>query len=223
MTKDKINNTTTGNTADERLDALLAAADPAGGGNATCGCCEDLPRRVMDLCRTRRRKRRVVGAVLCTASAVAVSFVLISHAMRSAPTSPVIDIPQSPSITKIDAPEPTPTILSTSFPATDAKAELAQLRKDLSQLHEAIKRSRQQSEYRRRLAIYRKLTEQPDPFITAQSQIEQAAFILVSRAEREAASGRPDNEAATAYRKAAELFPGTVWGKVAQDRLDGIL
>ena len=203
--------TITNNTADERLEALLAAADPATSPDEICGCREDLSGRVTNLRRRRRKKRRMAVAALSLASAAAVSFVLLRAERQPAPLQ--VAAPN------LKIPEKTQTAAAETA-AVDAKAELAQLRNDIRELREAIKHSRRQAEYRRRLAELRRRARRPDPWVLAQTQLEKTAYILVARAAREETSGRPGDDPAATYRKAIELFPGTTWAKVAQNRLD---
>ncbi len=206
-----MNKTITDNTADEHIEALLAAADPAADPDETCGCREDLSGRVTSLRRRRRKKRRMAVAALSLASAAAVSFALFWADMQPAPLQVAAPNLETPDETPNAAADPA---------AIDIKAELAQLRNEIRELREVIKRQRQQSEYRRRLAELRRRARRPDPWVMAQTQLEKTAYILVARAAREETSGRPGDDPAATYRKAIELFPGTTWAKVAQNRLD---
>ena len=221
-----MNKSETNEMADKHLDELLKAADPVVAPNSL-NISEDLPRRVRGLYRRRRRRRRIAGVAFSVATTAAVVlFVLVSINKRSTPTTVALPATETLETIKHTAPnamaivpkkdaEPNSTVA--------ANVELAQFRERIHELRTALKRSRRQAEYRRRLAKLRRGGKPPDPTVLARSELEKTAYLLVSRAAREEVSRRPGNGSTVAYQKAIDLFPDTTWAKIAQHRLDNPL
>ncbi len=208
----------TDNTIDERLDGLLAAADPVANVDLQCGSSDDLVRRLSSLRSHRRSRRRVLGGGVAIATAAVVSFVLVSINKQSTPIQMATP--------NIESPQPAQTASAGPVAVNDAisaKTELARLRGDIRQLRRAIKQPGRQAKYRSRLAAMRRRVARPDPLVTAQRQIEKTAYILVARAAHEEVVAQAGNDPSAIYKKAIELFPGTTWAKVAQNRLDNPL
>jgi len=178
---------------DDRLADLLTRADRAADAPALAA---DLPGRV-----SRRARRRAVARRCGVTAAAIVVASTVSWAVTARHQ------------------QPAPEILATTKGSSDLTAEVARLR-DEAELHrltaEAIVRLRAD---RRERQLAAKAPTRPDPLDALAWQRERAALILVDRADRMSRDAGAKPLAVAAYRRAAELFPGTYWADVAAERL----
>ena len=74
----------------------------------------------------------------------------------------------------------------------------------------------------KRLSSLLRQLDRPDPREQLHAQVERAAFILISQADRLDREEKSPHEAAEYYRRIVKLFPETRWARVAADRLQEI-
>ena len=100
----------------------------------------------------------------------------------------------------------------------DANYALAEAKMHELVVENLLARQRQ----RRGLARSKAMQARPDPVEQMDSHVEQAAFVIVTQADRKARQWNLTDSAASDYRRVIELFPRTRWADVARQRLAGI-
>jgi hypothetical protein len=191
--------------SDELLRRLLQQADATAGPPPRIG--DHLAARVRGRVLRRRRVAFRLSAAAAIVLAAGVTVLMSYSPTRRGPLAGA----------GIARSEPVAT------PHGDVRAELARLDRE-AEIRIAVARRTAEILTQRRLAESRTL-QQPaiaDPVADAQREVEQAAYTLVSQADRMC---RDMNLCATAvvnYQRVVELFPETPWATVARQRLEEI-
>ena len=183
---------------DLQLNNLLHRADEAA---ALPTVMPELATRVRVAALHRRNTRRAMaGVALVAAIVVAVAWVerpMHHHQQQFVQTDPQVDVQQ-------------------------IRVELAQFQEQANQhmlVAEQLLQDEKQAHQRKRIE---RLASVPDAQVVVESQRDQAAQILIDRADWLLHRNRDVKEATTAYQRIIELFPTTSAAQTARERLDNL-
>lgn len=188
--------------SDDPLRKLLQRADAMAGGPPEMP--GDLARRVRILAARRRRVR--VGI-----SAAAAGIVLVVGMTLLWPQDPTLPQPVNESpVAQVEQSQPD---------IAQIKAEIERLHREANTRLAVVQRTQEILEEMKRLDELKKQTRMPDAIANARREVDQAAYTLVSVADRMCRELDLCDSAAVKYRRVVELFPETPWAVVARQRL----
>ncbi len=183
------------------LKKLLQQADAlAGSPPAMPG---DLVERVRRLAVGRRRVR--VGINAAAAILLAVGITLL-WSQASTPLRPASE-PQV-----VDSGPPQPDVEA-------IKAEIERLHREADIRLAVVRRTQEILEEMRRFEELKKQPALPDAVANARREVDKAAYVLVSQADRMCRKLDLCDSAAVKYRRVVDLFPDSRWATVARQRL----
>ena len=188
--------------SDDPLKKLLQQADAmAGGPPETPG---DLAQRVRVLAARRQRVR--VGFSAAAAAIVLVVGMTLLWPQGSAPPQPV----NEPPVVQVEQSQPDIARL---------KAEIERLHREADTRLAVVQRTQEILEEMRRFEELKRQPPWPDAVANVRREVDQAAYTLVSQADRMCRELDLCDSAAVKYRRVVELFPETRWAVVARQRL----
>jgi len=183
------------------LKQLLQQADALAGGPPEMP--GDLAQRVRTLAARRRRVQ--VGFSAAAAIVLAVGMTLL---WLQASTAPQL----ANELQVADAEPPQPDF-------AEIKAELERLRRQAETRLAVIHRTQEILEEMKRFEELKKQPPLPDAVANARREVDKAAYVLVSRADRMCRELDLCDSAAVKYRRVVDLFPDSRWATVARQRL----
>ena len=187
---------------DDPLKKLLQQADAMAGGPSEMP--GDLARRVRVLAARRQRVR--VGI-----SAAAAAIVLVVGMTLLWPQGATLPPPGSePPVAQAEQLQPD---------IAQIKTEIERLRREADTRLAVVQRTQEILEEMKRLEELKKHPPLPDAVANARREVDQAAYTLVSVADRMCRELDLCDSAAVKYRRVVELFPDTRWAVVARQRL----
>ncbi|MFQ5410696.1 MAG: hypothetical protein ACE5EC_00295 [Phycisphaerae bacterium] len=188
----------------ESLDILLMQAD----GDATTPQFDsgELCASVYALADRRRRIRR--GGAVTLAVTLVCGTGLWLNGMRTDRVTPVVL--QS---------EIGPSVSPSSVDPETLKREIRQLRAEADGSLRIVRRMIESRARNARLSAYRKRAAVADSLMTVRSEAEVAARIMVEHADRLARRSQTQASAVRAWRRTIDLFPKTVWARIARERI----
>jgi CHAT domain-containing protein len=188
--------------SDDPLKKLLQQADAMAGGPPEMP--GDLARRVR--LRAARRRRVRVGV-----SAAAAAIVLAVGTTLLWPQGSTLSPPAN---------EPPVALVEQSQPdVARIEAEIERLRREADTRLAVVNRTQEILEEMKRLDELKKQPPVPDAVAYARREVDQAAYTLVSQADRMCRELDLCESAAVKYRRVVKLFPESCWAAVARQRL----
>ena len=182
---------------DLQLNNLLHEADDAA---PLPKAAQELAGRVLVVARRRRNVRRTMGGI-AVGAIIVVGIFSLEHFQSRPPqivrTNPKVNLEQ-------------------------VRVELAQFQEQANQhmlVAEQLLKDEKQAHQRKRIE---RLLSVPDAQVVVESQRDQAAQVLIDRADRLMQRHRDVEQAATAYQRVIELFPTTPAAQTARQRLDNL-
>jgi hypothetical protein len=184
------------------LKQLLQKADALAG---------DPPEMPADLARcvrrlAARRRRMDVGWGAAAAILLAVWITLL-WSQTPVPSQS----PHEPRVADTQEPQPT---------SDQIQAEIARLRREADTRLVVVRRTEEILKEMRRFDELKRQPAWPDAIANARREVDQAAYVLVSQADRMCRELDLCESAAVKYRRVVELFPETRWATVARQRLN---
>jgi hypothetical protein len=190
--------------SDDPLKRILQQADVAAGDPPEVA--GDLARRVRALAARRRRVSFGLSVAAAVALAAGMTF-LVSRAPTSSERGAGPGIVQSgqapPDLAEI-------------------RAEIERLGREAEMRLAVARRTRELLEQTERSRALKRQHDYPDPVARARREVDRAAFVLVSQADRMCRDLDLCDSAAVKYQRVVDLFPETPWATVARQRLDEI-
>lgn len=190
--------------SDDPLRQILQQADAAAGDPPEIA--GDLAHRVRTLAARRRRVSFGLSAAAAVVLAAGMTFLL-----SRTPTSS--ERGAGPGIVQSGQVQPGLVEIRTEIERLGREAEIRlAVARRMQELLEQMERSKT----RKRQHDY------PDPVARARREVDRAAFVLVSQADRMCRDLDLCDSAAVKYQRVVDLFPETPWATVARQRLDEI-
>jgi hypothetical protein len=185
----------------DRLRQILQQAD------ATAGAAPEMPGDLAQRVRVRASRRRRVRVGLGAAAVLVLAVGATWFWPRRSTTPRSSD--QSRSVVA-EPPEPD---------VAQLKVELERLRRDAEMRLAVIHRTEEILEELKHFDALRNQPPPPDAVANTRRQVDHAAYVLVSQADRMCRELNLCDSAAVRYRRVVDLFPESRWAVVARQRL----
>ena len=166
----------------------------------------DLAQRVRTLAVRRRRVRVSINAAAAIVLAVGMTLLWsqASTPLRSANEPLVVETePARPGVEEI-------------------RAEIERLHREADMRLAVVRRTQEILEEMRRFEELKKHPPLPDAVANARREVDKAAYVLVSQADRMCRKLDLCDSAAVKYRRVVDLFPDSRWATVARQRLSDL-
>jgi hypothetical protein len=144
-------------------------------------------------------------------SAVAAMVLAVGMTLLWSQTPNLIQSPSEPQLAETQQPKPTLERL---------QAEIDQLRRDADTRLAVVRRTEEILEEMKRFEALQRQPLRPDAVANARREMDQAAYVLVSQADRMCRELDLCESAAVKYRRVVALFPESCWATVARQRLN---